>query len=96
MKRSNTLKLSSILPDYIREMNIGRKMKEVDVIHEWNSILGPTFAKYTGKIYVSGSTLYVQITSPVVRSELIMMRESLRLKLNEKAGEEMIRSIVFK
>jgi hypothetical protein len=40
--------------------------------------------------------LYVKINSPVVKNELIMMREEIRRKMNEKAGGEIIQRIVFK
>jgi hypothetical protein len=32
----------------------------------------------------------------VVKNELVMMREEIRTKLNELAGEEMVLKIVFK
>ena len=40
--------------------------------------------------------LYVEINSSVVKNELFMMREEIRRKLNEKAGEELVEKIIFK
>jgi hypothetical protein len=96
MRKSNTQKLSDVLLDYIAEMEIGQKLKEVDIIHAWEEVLGTTLSHYTGKIYISNKVLYVQITSPVVKSELSMMREEIRRRLNKKAGEEIIKSICFR
>lgn len=53
-------------------------------------------AKYTRKIYIARGVLYVEITSPVVKSELFMNREELCKRLNEYAGTEVVLKIVFR
>jgi hypothetical protein len=51
---------------------------------------------YTRNIYLSKGILYVEVSSPVVKNELLMMREDIRKRLNDGAGEEMVTKIVFK
>ena len=96
MRRSNTQSLAEVLREYISEMRMDRKLKEVDVIQSWESLLGKTITRYTRNIYLSKGILYVEITSPVVKNELLMMREEIRQRLNKQAGEDMITKIVFK
>ncbi|MFW5773916.1 MAG: DUF721 domain-containing protein [Tangfeifania sp.] len=96
MRRSNTQSLAEALRDYISEMRMERKLKEVDVVQSWESLLGKTIARYTRNIYLSGGILFVEITSPVVKNELVMMREEIRQRMNKQANEEMITKIVFK
>jgi predicted nucleic acid-binding Zn ribbon protein len=96
MKRSNTQSLSEVLREYVRVMRMDRKLKEVDVIGSWETILGKTIARYTRNVFLSKQVLYVEIDSPVVKNELLMMREEIRLRLNELAGDEMVKKIVFK
>lgn len=96
MRKSNTQPLGEVLKEYIRSMNMERKLKEVDVVSSWEALLGKTIAYYTRNIYLSKKTLYVEISSPVVKNELVMMREKIRERLNEEAGEEMVEKIVFK
>jgi len=52
-------------------------------------------AARTKKIYIRDGILHIYLTSPVVRNELMMLRESLRSQLNSKAGEEVVREIVI-
>jgi len=96
MRKSNTQPLGEVLREYVRAMNMDRKLKEVDVVQSWETLLGKTIAGYTRDIVLSKKVLYVEISSSVVKNELVMMREEIRLKLNELAGEEMVLKIVFK
>ena len=96
MRRSNTQSLSDVLRDYIRENRIERKLKEVDIVQSWEQLLGKTIARYTRNIFISNKILYVDISSAVAKNELIMMREEIRNRINEQAGEEMITKIIFK
>lgn len=96
MRRNNTQSLAEVLRDYVSEMRIDRKLKEVDAVQSWESVLGKTISHYTRNIYLSKGILFVELSSPVVKNELLMMREDIRIRLNEQAGEEVITRIVFK
>lgn len=96
MKRSQTQSLGQAIRQYISEMKIGRKLKEANVAHDWEELVGKAINKYTRNVYMFDGILYVEISSAVVKAELMMMREEIRRKMNETAGEELIRKIVFK
>ncbi len=96
MRRSNTQSLSEILKEYIKETHIERKLKEVDVVQSWENLLGKTIAHYTKNIYIRKKILFVEISSSVVKNELFMMREEIKRKINEKEGEEIVKTIIFK
>ena len=95
MRRNNTQTLGEALREYIREMRLERKLKEVDIVQSWETLLGKSIARYTRNIYISKGILYVEISSSVVKNELLMMREEIRGKLNEQAEEELVKKIVF-
>jgi len=96
MRRSNTQSLGDVLKDYISENKIERKLKEVDIVHSWEELLGKTIASYTRNISLKYGIIYLEISSSVVKNELFLMREEICRKLNEKAGEEIVKRIVFK
>ncbi len=96
MRRSKTISLAEALNDYIREMKIGGKLSEVGVINSWEEIVGKAISSRTSKIYIKDHVLFVHLKSSVVRNELFMLRESLRQKINEKAGSEVIKDIVLR
>jgi predicted nucleic acid-binding Zn ribbon protein len=96
MRRSNTQSLSEVLRDYVKGTSIERKLKEVDIVQSWEELLGKTIAHYTKNITLKNKILFLEINSSVVKNELFMMREEIRRKLNERAGEELVDKIIFK
>ncbi len=96
MRRSKTEAISDVISRYIRDMKIERKLKEVAITGSWERIAGRAIASRTTKIYIRRGTLYIHLSSSVVRSEIMMMREALRERLNSDAGEEVVKSIVVR
>ena len=96
MRRSKTISLAEALDDYIKEMNLGPKLSEVAVINAWEEIVGKAISSRTTRIFIKDGVLHVHLSSSVVRNELLMLRESLKEKLNKKAGSEVIKDIVLR
>ncbi|MBK7710315.1 MAG: DUF721 domain-containing protein [Bacteroidales bacterium] len=96
MRRSKTISIAEAVNDYIKEMNIGDKLSEVGVLNSWEEIVGKAISSRTTKIYIRDHVLFVHLNSSVVRNELLMLREALREKLNQKAGAEVIKEIVLR
>ena len=96
MRRSNTQSLGEVMKEFIKANRIERKLKEVDVVQSWEKLLGKTIASYTRNIYIRKKILFVEISSSVVKNELFMMREEIKRKINEKEGEEIVKTIIFK
>lgn len=96
MRRSRTISLAEAVKDFIKEMNLEKGLTEVNLINSWEEIVGKAIALRTTKVYIKDHILYVHLNSSVVRNELLMLREALKDKLNEKAGSEVIREIVLR
>lgn len=96
MRRSKTISLAEALKDYIKEMKLESKLNEIGLINSWEETVGKAISSRTTKVYIKDHVLYVHLNSSVVRNELIMLRQALKEKLNEKAGSEVIKDIVLK
>ena len=57
--------------------------------------MGPIVARYTRDLVVRNQTLYVRLSSPVIRQELMMQRRELVTRLNAYVGAQVICDIVF-
>jgi predicted nucleic acid-binding Zn ribbon protein len=96
MRRSKTITLAEALKDYMREMKLDVKLSEVGVINSWEEVVGKAISSRTSKIYIKDHILFVHLNSSVVRNELLMLKQALKEKLNEKAGSEVIKDIVLR
>lgn len=96
MRRSKTISLAEALRDYIREMNLEGKLREVNLINSWEELVGKAISSRTSKIYIKDHVLFVHLDSSVARNELMMLREELKDKLNQRAGSAVITDIVFR
>lgn len=96
MRRSKTISIAEAIRDYTKAMNLDGKLGETGVINSWEEIVGRAISSRTTGIYIKDHVLYVQLNSSVVRGELIMLRQALVEKINQKAGFAVIRDIVFR
>ena len=57
--------------------------------------MGDTVAQYTGDICIYGNVLRVQIKSPALRQNLLMMRTEIARKMNEYVKAQVIQEVTF-
>ncbi len=96
MKRKAVQPISDILKDYIKEKNLNTGLLENRAVSSWEKILGPAVAKSTRRIYMYNGTLYVELTSSVIRNELLMWKDKIIANLNQAVGENIVQEIVLK
>ncbi|MBU0765594.1 MAG: DUF721 domain-containing protein [Bacteroidetes bacterium] len=96
MRRSNTQPLKEVLEEYLKAMNINSRLKEVSLIRSWEEIIGKTVARATTRIYIKEGVFFVHLNSSVIRKELSMIKEGLIERLNQEAGETIIKDIVLR
>ena len=97
MRRRNTQAIGEVIKDFFEDNpDLNRRILQIRIQRGWGELLGPMILKYTRNIYVKDKTLYVSLTSSVLRSELLLSREKLVKSLNDYAGAAVIRDIVIR
>jgi predicted nucleic acid-binding Zn ribbon protein len=96
MKRNNAEHIGKLVNQFLRQEGLETPLCEQRLINLWSEVLGATIASYTKELYIRNQTLYVHLTSAVLRQELMMGREALIRHLNERAGTMVITNIVFR
>lgn len=86
MRAQKTQAISDLLGEFLRENNLEQHYLEDKAVQLWPEVLGPTVARYTGKIAVKDGVLLVHIQSAPLRQELFQCRHTLLQKLNEAVG----------
>lgn len=97
MIRRNTQALNEIIRDFFEDnTELYERILQIRIQRAWREVLGPTIRDYTQNVYVKNKTLYVSLSSAVLRSELTLCRERLVKSLNDYAGAEVITDIIIR
>ncbi len=89
-------RLNEILKDFVSDNNLQKGLDKVAVRDVWEKVMGPAITKYTQNIKLERNTLFVQLTSSVLREELSYGKEKIITNLNEELGKELIKKLVLR
>jgi len=96
MRKQKVEKLDNVISQYLKVLRIDKKLKQVRLINSWDEIIGRNVARATSKIFFKNRILFVYINSAIIRNELLMIKDELKKRLNEHAGEKMVDDIVIR
>lgn len=97
MLRKEPQQLSNLLSEFFdRNPELKTSVAEHRVLAAWRELLGEGVSHYTRKVCFRRNALHVQLSSSVLRAELIMNKQNLIDKLNEQAGMDVVHDIVFR
>jgi hypothetical protein len=97
MKRNNdNMSIGDALKDFVSKNKLQTGLDKVNVRDIWNQQMGPAIEKYTTAIKLEGSTLFVQLSSSVLREELGYGKEKIIRNINEALGKDLIKKLVLR
>lgn len=62
----------------------------------WEEIMGKTIARYTDKLQINQSTLYITTSVAPLKNELMYQKDNIIRRVNEALGENVIREVVVR
>ena len=71
-------------------------MDKIDVEQAWKSLMGNGVNSYTQEVILKGSTLYVKLTSAVLREELSYGKDKIIKMLNEELRKDVVTNLVLR
>lgn len=96
-KRNNeNMNLSEALQNFVSTNKLQTGLDKVNAKDVWNREMGPAIEKYTTAIKLDGSTLYIQLSSSVLREELSYGKERIINRLNEALGKILIKKLILR
>lgn len=96
MRRNNAEQIGEVIRKFFRQNGLESPLNEYRLVEAWKDVVGPTIARYTSNLYIKNQTLYVHLTSSVLRQELMMGRDILVRNLNSHVGAQVIVNIIFR
>ncbi len=95
MKRNNAESIGNLIRQFLRQEGLESPLNEYRLIQGWKEVFGPKIAAYTGNLFIKNQTLYVHLTSSVLRQELMMKRKQIIKDLNQHVGAQVIVNIIL-
>lgn len=88
--------VSDVLKQFVESNNLQKGIDKIDVRDAWKNLMGNGVNNYTREIMLKGTTLYVELTSAVLREELSYGKEKIVKMINEEMGREVIKEVVLR
>ncbi|MBW1294527.1 DUF721 domain-containing protein [Aquimarina litoralis] len=95
-RQNDHLSISDVLKEFVSENKLQKGLDKVEVRDIWEQIMGPAITKYTNQIKLDRETLYIELTSSVLREELSYGKEKIISNLNEALGRPLIKKLVLR
>jgi len=95
-RQSNQSTVGDVLKQIIQVNKLQPGMDQIDVKEAWQNLMGNGVNSYTKNLALRGSTLYVELSSSVLREELSHGKSKIIAMINEELRREVIKEVVLR
>ncbi len=89
------MSMGDALRQFLRQSRLRGDVQALQIEEVWEKIMGKTIARYTERIQIHGSTLYISTTVAPLKQELSYQKEKIIQRVNEALGEKAIKEVVI-
>ncbi len=93
---SNQSTVGDVLKQIIQVNKLQPGMDQIDVKEAWQNLMGNGVNSYTKNVALRGNTLYVELSSSVLREELSHGKSKIIAMINEDLQREVIKDVVLR
>jgi hypothetical protein len=90
------LSLAEAMKEFLNKSRLKNGIQAMQIHDAWEKIMGRTIAKYTEKIEIINSTLFISSNIAPLKNELLYQKEKIIERVNEALGEKVIKDVVIK
>lgn len=96
-KRTNeNLSISEALKEFVTENRLEKGLDKVNVADAWAKLMGNGVNNYTTAVQLERDTLYIQLSSSVLREELSYGKQKIINMLNDELGKTVIKKLILR
>lgn len=88
--------IGDVLKNFIATNQLEKGLDKVTIKEAWHNVMGEAISKYTTALSLDRETLFVGLSSSVLREELSYGKEKIIKLLNEEVGKELVKKLVLK
>jgi hypothetical protein len=96
-KRNNDhISIKDALKEFVETNKLDKGLDKVNVAEAWAKLMGNGVNNYTAAVKLERDTLYIQLTSSVLREELSYGKQKIIDMLNEELGKEIVKKLILR
>ena len=95
MFRRDVAELRDLIMRNLREQGLETPLLQRRLVNAWPTVAGDAVARYTREAVIRNQTLFIRLSSPALRADLSMRRQTLVKELNDYVGALIITDIRF-
>lgn len=95
MRRKNEENMRVVINRLLKAYGLDEGYYNTLVINAWPKVMGSMIAKKTIDLHIKKQVLYVKLNSAPLKQELNSGKSKVVQLLNEYAGKEVIREVIF-
>jgi hypothetical protein len=90
------LHIGNALKQFLDKSRLKNGIRAVQIQSVWADVAGKTIAKYTDKIEIIHSTLFIHTSVGALKQELVYQKDKIIERINEAMGEAVIKEVVIR
>ncbi len=95
-RRNDNLNMGEALNEFIKANKLEKGIDKVNAKEAWASLMGNGVNNYTTAVELRNETLFVSLSSSVLREELSLGKSKIIAMLNEELGKELVKKLVLR
>jgi len=96
VRSSSPRTIGSILPALLEKLGLSGGIRNHQLLDRWGEIVGPKIAEVAKAERLTDGRLWVSVSHPAWRTELVFMKQELIDKVNGAFGEKLVSDIIFR
>lgn len=93
---NNESSIGDVLKQIIQVNKLQPGMDQIDVKDAWKNLMGNGVNHYTKNVILKGTTLYVELSSAVLREELSLGKSKIVTMINEELRRDVVKDVVLR
>ncbi|GAB3194916.1 putative nucleic acid-binding Zn ribbon protein [Pontibacter aydingkolensis] len=94
-RKADIQPIGDSLKALMKAYRLDGKLGEVQLVQNWEKIMGKPIAMKTQQLYFKDGKLFVRLTSAPLKHELNMSKSKVIEMLNIEAGSNVVKDVVF-
>jgi hypothetical protein len=89
------MQIGDALKQFLNKSKLKNGIRAVQIESVWEQLMGKTIARYTDKIEIINSTLFIRTSVGPLKQELVYQKDKIIERINEAMGEKVITNVVI-